>query len=510
MAEDLSNLWRNFSLSEGESLEVEATEQEMNGLVTRGSSCLVGKLIAEHIVGKDTIKATLLRGWRPSGQIVFKVLGANLFLLDFEHVWDKAEVLHGRPWVFEGNLFSVEDFNGSIAPAKMEFDKAFFWVRMFHLPLGCMSEAMGVKLGSSVGQVEEVETDEDGIGWGEYLRVRICLDISKPLVRERVLKLNGETTWVAFQYERLPRFCFQCGIICHGEGGCIARRRKSQGPHEGVQFGPWLRVSPMYKQTGFERGGHARLSASIAIDQRGLPGSSSGEASDSVVKHAAVYGPAEIHDGRAAKVLCSDAGGQTTSTTAVPDDSSPVAITGKFDEQLGDVDMLLCTHIRDNTDSDIFNLACLSGDNTDVHVGDQRINHHQDFPASGLGAGAPNEIGSPLVFANFKDPDVTVAKTRVTKSSCQGVGVLGPDVLVFSSLEKPFTKSASISLAEHGTSSPEKLSHWVRKARIKKDLMPVQSVASEIRKKRGCKSDDAVQEGKVGCGKKGRWTEVST
>jgi hypothetical protein len=434
-------------------------------------------------------------------------------------VWDKAEVLHGRPWVFEGNLFSVEDFNGSIAPAKMEFNKAFFWVRMFHLPLGCMSEAMGVKLGSSVRLVEEVETDEDGIGWGEYLRVRICLDISKPLVRGRVLKLNGEITWVAFQYERLPRFCFQCGIICHGEGGCIVRCRNSQGAHEGVQFGPWLRVSPMYKQTGFERGGQARFYGSLAFDQRGLAGSPSSDASGSVGKYVVVYGPEELHDGRAAKVLWSDAGGQTTSTMAVPDDSGAAAITGKLDEQLGDVDMQLCTHIKDNTDLDIFNLACLSGVNTEVQVGDLRINHDQDFSASGLGAGVHNEIGGPLVFTSFEDPIVTVAKKRVKKSSCKGVGVLGPDGLVLSSPEKPVmksppekpcTKPSSFSPADSGTRSPEKLSHWLRKARIKKDLLPTHSVASEIQGKRGCQSNDADQEGGVAYGKKGRWTEVST
>jgi hypothetical protein len=73
----------------------------------------------------------------------------------------------------------------------MDFEKAAFWTRMFNLPLSCMSEAMGFQLGNSVGHVEEVETEEDGIGWGNYLHVKIQLDISKPLARGRVLKFNG-------------------------------------------------------------------------------------------------------------------------------------------------------------------------------------------------------------------------------------------------------------------------------------------------------------------------------
>lgn len=177
----------------------------MHDIADLGRSCLVGKLISDRLIGKEAIKSTLIKGRRPTGMTSFKVLGDNLFLVEFEHFWDKSRVLEGRPWVFEGSLFSLGDFNGSIppAPAQMDFEKAPFWVRMFNLPLTCMSEAMGVHLGSMMGDVEEVETEVDGVGWGEYLRVKIKIGITKPLSRGRVLKLDGDNTWVAFPYERL-------------------------------------------------------------------------------------------------------------------------------------------------------------------------------------------------------------------------------------------------------------------------------------------------------------------
>lgn len=110
---------------------------------------------------------------------------------------------------------------------------------------------MGIQIGSSVGQVEDVKTEEDGVGWGEYLRVKIRLDLSKPLARGRVLNLNGSTTLIAFQYERLPKFCFQCGVIRHGAAGCFSRRgNPNQGEPKMVQFGTWLRASPIYKRPG--------------------------------------------------------------------------------------------------------------------------------------------------------------------------------------------------------------------------------------------------------------------
>lgn len=80
----------------------------------KGKSCLVGKLIAGRVVSKDITRSTLVRGWKPMGTISFKVLGENLFLVEFEYVWDKTCVLEGRPWIFEGNLLSLEEFNGLI------------------------------------------------------------------------------------------------------------------------------------------------------------------------------------------------------------------------------------------------------------------------------------------------------------------------------------------------------------------------------------------------------------
>jgi hypothetical protein len=207
-------------------LELEEMDQGTIGIANCGRSCLVGKLVADRIIRKDAIKSTLIRGWKPTGMTVFKVLGDNLFWWNL-NMCGKSRVLEGRHWVFEGDLFSVEDFNGTIKPMKMEFENASFWIHMFHLPLACMSETMGVQIGSSVVLVEEVEIEEDGIGWSEYLRVRIRLDLSKPLARGRVLKLNGEPSWIAFQYERLPKFCFQCGVIHHGVTGCLGRQRSS-------------------------------------------------------------------------------------------------------------------------------------------------------------------------------------------------------------------------------------------------------------------------------------------
>jgi hypothetical protein len=60
---------------------------------------------------------------------------------------------------------------------------------MHNTPLACMNLNIGHQIGSSIGHVEEVDVDDGGMGWGESLRVKVTLDLHKPLMRRRVLKL---------------------------------------------------------------------------------------------------------------------------------------------------------------------------------------------------------------------------------------------------------------------------------------------------------------------------------
>jgi hypothetical protein len=85
----------------------------------------------------------MLRAWKTLGSVSFKVLGDNLFLIEFEHAWEKTNMLEGRPWLFDGNLVDVMDFDGFTPPSHMVFEKTAFRVRMYNLPLACMGSEIG-------------------------------------------------------------------------------------------------------------------------------------------------------------------------------------------------------------------------------------------------------------------------------------------------------------------------------------------------------------------------------
>lgn len=150
MEEDLARRWGKFSLTEEEDVDVMIRKETMAGVAIRGQNCIVGKQLAERFVGKEIIKFDLSRKWKPLGMMTFKVVDDNIFLIDFEHQSDKARVLKGRPWLFDDNVFAVEDFDGVTPPAMIDFEKVAFWVRMFNLPLACMGTDIGCQIGSTV------------------------------------------------------------------------------------------------------------------------------------------------------------------------------------------------------------------------------------------------------------------------------------------------------------------------------------------------------------------------
>jgi hypothetical protein len=243
MEEELSEMWGKFSLLEDEDTGVSLETSDLDPLVDRGKVFLIGKILADCIVPKEFFKGPLLRAWRTEGSVSFRVIGENLFIAEFEHAWEKARIMKGRPWLFDGNLVSLAEFDGITPPSKMNFNKESFWMRMYNLPLACMSREVGSKIGSSVGEVEDIDMMEDEAGWGEFLRVKVLMDLSKPIPRGRKLHLPNQTTWVAFKFERLPKFCFKCGVMRHGKTGCFRQGNRQYGKNEELPYGNWLRVS---------------------------------------------------------------------------------------------------------------------------------------------------------------------------------------------------------------------------------------------------------------------------
>lgn len=90
---------------------------------------------------------------------------------------------------------------------------------------------------------EIIEIEEDVLGIGRYRRVRVMLDVTKPLRRFRWIKdKHGRKIQIDFAYERLPFFCFACGIMGHSERDCLVVTEEDK--QEGLGWSLGLKATP--------------------------------------------------------------------------------------------------------------------------------------------------------------------------------------------------------------------------------------------------------------------------
>uniref|UniRef100_A0A803MBU7 Reverse transcriptase zinc-binding domain-containing protein n=1 Tax=Chenopodium quinoa TaxID=63459 RepID=A0A803MBU7_CHEQI len=101
-------------------------------------------------------------------------------------------------------------------------------------------------IGESLGGFMEFD-DSDPLGWCEFMRLKVMIDVRKPLRRGVFIACGGpKSKWVDIKYERLGEFCFSCGMLDHIDKECAVKEGESEASRAVVyQYGTWLRESPL-------------------------------------------------------------------------------------------------------------------------------------------------------------------------------------------------------------------------------------------------------------------------
>jgi hypothetical protein len=216
------------------------------------------------------------RAWGLHGLAHFKEIGDNRFIIRFTVEGDWHHVMKNGPWQFDFNVILLKDYAGSTRPSDMVFEEMDIWVRVLDLPMDYMNRAYGELIGNWIGKFISVEVDEDGMAWGEDLRVRVAMRVDQSLVRGVPLKDSDEDVegkWFDIKYEKIPHFCSECGCLVHSEGKCMAEKSETQ------QWGEWLRASPRRNQKPPSSSWPSVSSGSYAGHSGGSSSRASGEPS---------------------------------------------------------------------------------------------------------------------------------------------------------------------------------------------------------------------------------------
>uniref|UniRef100_A0A803PLR3 Zinc knuckle CX2CX4HX4C domain-containing protein n=1 Tax=Cannabis sativa TaxID=3483 RepID=A0A803PLR3_CANSA len=138
-----------------------------------------------------------------------------------------------------------------------------FGYKFIGYPFLSKTRALAKALADILSEFLKVFTDSLSERWGPFLRIRVKLDVTKPLRRGRNIKLQQikDKFWVDFRYERLPEWCMECGCLGHPYQKCaIFMELMENGIEPELAYGPELKGAALptsaYDQyrTNFSKG----------------------------------------------------------------------------------------------------------------------------------------------------------------------------------------------------------------------------------------------------------------
>ncbi|KAL0007500.1 hypothetical protein SO802_009002 [Lithocarpus litseifolius] len=183
------------------SLSINSTKQKLVNLtpeIENNNRTLVAKLFTKRRVNIEALSRTLQSMWRSVQNFKVRDLGANTVLILFKNKADPSKILAQGPWSFDNYLIGLYKPKEEELVDDTTFTKASFWIQIHDLPLWRKNRANAEAIGTTLGTLEQVDISSTGECQGRYIRVRVNIDISKPLCRGRFVNVGDlDPQWIS-------------------------------------------------------------------------------------------------------------------------------------------------------------------------------------------------------------------------------------------------------------------------------------------------------------------------
>ncbi|MBA0878325.1 hypothetical protein Goshw_007137 [Gossypium schwendimanii] len=171
-------------------------------------------LLTEELIQLSVKGSKMKSLWKIKNKFEIQTAGQNLFLIAFEMEEDLELIMEGRPWLFRKSLILFDRITQSVERSQIRLNSSPVWLKVGPCLPEFDKKDLLHAIGVTFGRIIRSEIN------GEWCRLKINLDVQKPLRRGIFVSVNNKNKWwISFKYEKLPTFCFGCGKLGHGLSG---------------------------------------------------------------------------------------------------------------------------------------------------------------------------------------------------------------------------------------------------------------------------------------------------
>lgn len=209
---------------------------------------VIEKIWTDRNINANDLIAIMRKFWNPKHALDANCLEKNMFFFQFHHWRDTEFTMEAQPWHLDKYILALNNVRGNLKPSEYSLYIVPFRVRVYDLPiLGRNNEVNARRIGNKLGEFMKVD-QSDIVGINKSLRVRVMIEVKKPLKDKIEIKMHGGVMQkVEVRYEKLPVFCYVCSKLEHEEKDCEAI--SSHKSHD-YKFSEKLRASPWIVNKG--------------------------------------------------------------------------------------------------------------------------------------------------------------------------------------------------------------------------------------------------------------------
>ncbi|CAH9122719.1 unnamed protein product [Cuscuta epithymum] len=181
--------------------------------------------------------------WKPKKGVNITEIGPKRYMFQFYGEEDMNRVADEGSWIFDQNLMVMSRLKEGDIPLSVPLNRAELWIQVHDISVGYFTVDNAERIGNFLGTFIKVDEHNFSKKWESFMRIRVRIDLGKPMKMKLFLqKEEGVKFCIKFRYEKLPSFCFLCGIEGHAESHC-PHKRKGYETTGDKPFGPWLRAT---------------------------------------------------------------------------------------------------------------------------------------------------------------------------------------------------------------------------------------------------------------------------